>query len=96
MALAAYKNEAVAKGLGPQGILTEADAVAVFKRLVNPAKTASSSSRRRASGPGRPGTGGDRDPEGIPARHAGGPALEDAVREAIARSGATKKDMGAS
>ena len=34
MALAAYKNEAVAKGLGPQGILAEADALAVLKRLV--------------------------------------------------------------
>ena len=34
MALAAYKNEAVAKGLGPQGVLAEAEAVAVFKRLV--------------------------------------------------------------
>ena len=34
MALAAYKNEAVAKGLGPQGILNEAEALAVLKRLV--------------------------------------------------------------
>ncbi len=34
MALAAYKNEAVAKGLGPQGTLTEADGLAVIKRLV--------------------------------------------------------------
>ena len=34
MALAAYKNEAVAKGLGPQGTLPEAEAIAVFKRLV--------------------------------------------------------------
>ena len=34
MALAAYKNEAVAKGLSPQGILAEADALAVLKRLV--------------------------------------------------------------
>jgi uncharacterized protein YqeY len=34
MALAAYKNEAVAKGLGPQGVLDEADALAVLKRLV--------------------------------------------------------------
>ena len=33
MALAAYKNEAVAKGLGPQGTLTEADGLAVIKRL---------------------------------------------------------------
>ncbi len=34
MALAAYKNEAVAKGLSPQGLLEEADALAVIKRLV--------------------------------------------------------------
>ena len=34
MALAAYKNEAVAKGLGPQGTLTEAEGLAVIKRLV--------------------------------------------------------------
>jgi uncharacterized protein YqeY len=34
MALAAYKNEAVAKGLGPQGELPEAESIALFKRLV--------------------------------------------------------------
>ncbi|MBK8727810.1 MAG: GatB/YqeY domain-containing protein [Holophagaceae bacterium] len=34
MALSAYRNEAVAKGLGPQGALSEADAVQVIKRLV--------------------------------------------------------------
>nr|WP_320131262.1 GatB/YqeY domain-containing protein [uncultured Holophaga sp.] len=34
MALAAYKNEAVAKGLSPQGVLSEPDALAVVKRLV--------------------------------------------------------------
>jgi uncharacterized protein YqeY len=34
MALAAYKNEAIAKGLGPQGTLTDADSIAVFKKLV--------------------------------------------------------------
>jgi uncharacterized protein YqeY len=33
-AVAAYRNEAVAKGLGPQGILTDADALTVLKRLV--------------------------------------------------------------
>ena len=33
MALAAYKNEAVAKGLGPQGTLPETEAIAVFKRV---------------------------------------------------------------
>jgi len=34
MALTAYRNEAVAKGLSPQGVLSEEEAVAVFKRLV--------------------------------------------------------------
>lgn len=34
MALSAYRNEAVAKGLGPQGLLSEAEAIVVFKRLV--------------------------------------------------------------
>jgi len=34
MALAAYRNEAVAKGLSPQGVLSETEAITVFKRLV--------------------------------------------------------------
>jgi uncharacterized protein YqeY len=34
MALAAYKNEAIAKGLSPQGVLLETDAIGVFRRLV--------------------------------------------------------------
>ncbi|MBK8793133.1 MAG: GatB/YqeY domain-containing protein [Holophaga sp.] len=34
MALTAYRNEAVAKGLSPQGILSDDEAIAVFKRLV--------------------------------------------------------------
>ena len=34
MALSAYRNEAVAQGLGPQGVLPEVDAIGVFKRLV--------------------------------------------------------------
>lgn len=34
MALTAYRNEAVAKGLSPQGRLSEDEALAVFKRLV--------------------------------------------------------------
>ncbi len=33
-ALSAYRNEAVAKGLSPQGVLSDTEAVAVFKRLV--------------------------------------------------------------
>ena len=32
--LSAYRNEAVAKGLSPQGSLTDGDALAVAKRLV--------------------------------------------------------------
>lgn len=34
MALTAYRNEAVAKGLSPQGVLSDDEAIAVFKRLV--------------------------------------------------------------
>ena len=96
MALAAYKNEAVAKGLGPQGTLSEADAVAVFKRLV----------KSREDSVAQFETGGQMDRAAqelaeieflkpyLPALLKG-PALEAAVRAAIAQSGATaKKDMG--
>ncbi|BDU76367.1 GatB/YqeY domain-containing protein [Mesoterricola sediminis] len=97
MALAAYKNEAVAKGLSPQGVLTEADALAVIKRLV---KSREDSVEQFTRG-------------GYPERAAAeaaeievlrtflpamleGPALEAAVRQAIQDTGAqSRKDMGA-
>ena len=97
MALAAYKNEAVAKGLGPQGTLAEADALAVFKRLVKSREDSVAQFEKV----------GQTDRAALeraeiemlkpylPAMLEG-PALEAAVRDAIAQSGATaKKDLGA-
>ena len=96
MALAAYKNEAVAKGLSPQGRLTDADATAVFRRLVKSredsvaqftaaGETARASQEQAEIGILR---------EFLPAMLEG-VQLENAVREAIAAAGATsRKDMG--
>jgi uncharacterized protein len=96
MVLAAYKNEAVAKGLGPQGTLSEADALAVFRRLVKSREDSVAQFEKV----------GEMDRAAmeraeiemlkpyLPAMIEG-PALEAAVRAAIAQSGATvKKDMG--
>ncbi|MBK8726716.1 MAG: GatB/YqeY domain-containing protein [Holophagaceae bacterium] len=96
MALSAYRNEAVAKGLGPQGALSEADAVQVIKRLV---KSREDSIEQYTKA-------GHLDRAAaelaeiallkpyLPAMLEG-VQLENAVREAIAASGATvKKDMG--
>jgi len=96
MALAAYKNEAVAKGLGPQGTLIEADALVVLKRLVK--------SREDSIAQFEKGGHMDRAAQEraeieflkpyLPAMLEG-PALAAAVQVAIAVSGATtKKDLG--
>ena len=96
MALAAYKNEAVAKGLGPQGTLPEAEAIAVFKRLVKSREDSVAQFEKVGQA--------DRAAQErqeiellkpyLPAMIEGA-ALEAAVKEAIASSGATtKKDMG--
>jgi len=96
MALAAYKNEAVAKGLGPQGTLPEAEAITVFKRLVKSREDSVAQFEKVGQA--------DRAAQErqeiellkpyLPAMIEG-PALEAAVKEAIAQSGATtKKDMG--
>lgn len=96
MALAAYKNEAVAKGLGPQGVLADADALAVFKRLVKSREDSVAQFEKVGQG--------DRAAQEraeiellrpyLPAMIEG-PALEEAVKAAIAQSGAaSKKDMG--
>ena len=97
MALAAYKNEAVAKGLGPQGTLEEADALSVLKRLV---KSREESAEQFLKG-GSPERAAQERAE-ITVLQAYLPAmlegvqLEAAVREAIADAGATsKKDIGA-
>ncbi len=96
MALAAYKNEAVAKGLGPQGSLTEADAISVFKRLVKSRED----SVEQYMKAGHPGRAASEQAEiavlkpYLPAMLEG-VQLEAAVREAISTTGASsKKDMG--
>ena len=95
-ALAAYKNEAVAKGMGPQGILTDADALALVKRLV----------KSREDSVEQFTKAGHADRAAVEQAEIGilkaylpamleGVQLENAVREAIAKSGAaSKKDMG--
>ena len=97
MALAAYKNEAVAKGLGPQGILADADALAVFKRLVKSRED----SVTQFTAAGFPDRAAVVQAEiqvlktFLPAMLEG-PALESAVRDAIRSTGAqSRKDMGA-
>ena len=96
MALAAYKNEAVAKGLGPQGILTEADALAVFKRLVKSREDSVAQFEKvgQADRAAQEQAEIEMLKPYLPAMIEG-PALEAAVKAAIAQSGATvKKDMG--
>jgi len=97
MALSAYKNEAVAKGLSPQGILSDAEAVTVFKRLVK-SREDSVEQYAKAGFPDRAALEQAEIEvlkEFLPAMLEGA-ALEAAVREAIAVSGAqSRKDMGA-
>ena len=97
MALAAYKNEAVAKGLGPQGILEEPDALAVLKRLVKSREDSVAQFQKV----GQADRAAQEQAEiallkaYLPAMLEGAD-LETAVRAAIAQAGATsKKDMGA-
>jgi len=97
MALAAYKNEAVAKGLGPQGILGEADALAVMKRLVKSREDSVAQFQKV----GQAERAAQEQAEitllkaYLPAMLEGAD-LEAAVRAAIAQTGAaSKKDMGA-
>ncbi len=96
MALAAYKNEAVAKGLGPQGALGEGEALALVKRLVKSRED----SVEQFTKAGHPDRAASERAEidilkaYLPAMLEG-VQLENAVREAIAESGAaSKKDMG--
>jgi uncharacterized protein len=96
MALAAYKNEAVAKGLSPRGVLSEADAIAVFKRLV---KSREDSVEQFAKA-GQSERAAQEQAEitilraFLPAMLEGA-QLENAVREAVAFTGASsRKDMG--
>lgn len=96
MALAAYKNEAVAKGLGPQGTLEEADALAVLKRLVKSREDSIAQFEKvgQADRAAQERAEIELLKPYLPAMLEG-PALEAAVKAAIAQSGAaTKKDMG--
>jgi uncharacterized protein YqeY len=96
MALAAYKNEAVAKGLGPQGVLVEADAMTVFKRLVKSREDSVEQFLKAGASERAAQEQSEIDilKTYLPAMLEG-PALEQAVKEAIAASGATtKKEMG--
>ena len=97
MALAAYKNEAVAKGLGPQGVLADADGLAVLKRLVKSRED----SVEQFSKAGFPDRAAVEQAEievlrtFLPAMLEG-VQLEAAVRDAIQAAGAqSRKDMGA-
>ena len=96
MALAAYKNEAIAKGLGPQGKLNEPDSIAVFKKLV---KSREDSVEQYAKA-GYADRAASEQAEIVilkpylPAMLEG-VQLEEAVRQAIAATGASsKKDLG--
>ena len=96
MALAAYRNEAVAKGLSPQGVLSETEAITVFKRLVK-SREDSVEQFTKAGYPDRAAA----EQAEIEILKAFLPAmlegvqLEEAVRIAVAESGAqSKKDMG--
>lgn len=96
MALAAYKNEAVAKGLGPQGVLEEADALAVFKRLV---KQREDSIEQFTKGGSRERAAQEQAEivilRGFLPAMLEGARLEEAIRTILAETGATsKKDMG--
>ena len=96
MALTAYRNEAVAKGLGPQGTLAEPDALAVFKRLVKSREDSIAQFEKV----GQVERAAQEQSEiellkpYLPAMLEG-PALEAAVKAVIAQTGVTaKKDMG--
>ena len=97
MALAAYKNEAVAKGLGPQGLLSDPEALAVFKRLVK-SREDSVDQFTKAGFPDRAAVEQAEIEvlKGFLPAVLEGPALEQAVRDAIQAAGAqSRRDMGA-
>lgn len=95
-ALTAYRNEAIAKNLGPQGTLSDAEALAVLKRLVK-SREESLDMYEKADHPDRAAI--ERSEievlrEFLPAMLEG-PQLEAAVKAAIAEAGAeTRKDIG--
>ncbi len=96
MALAAYRNEAVARGLGPQGLLADNDALTVFKRLV---KSREDSVQQYEQAGALDRAAAERAEidvlKGFLPAMLEGDRLVAAVREAIAASGAaSRKDVG--
>jgi len=95
-AISAYRNEAVARGLGPQGALSDAEAPAVLKRLVKSREDSVEQYTKAL----RPDKAEDERHEieilkGYLPAMLEGEALENAVKAAIAEAGAqTKKDLG--
>jgi uncharacterized protein YqeY len=95
-AITAFRNESVAKGLGPQGELSEAESLVVMKRLVKSRED----SVEQFTKAGRSDKAEVEQVEieilktYMPAMLEGA-ALESAVKAAIAETGAqTKKDLG--
>jgi len=94
--LAAYRNEAVAKGLGPQGTLADGEALAVVKRQV---KSRDESIEQYAKAGFEDRAASERAEivilkEFLPAMLEGA-ALEAAVKSAVEATGAsTKRDIG--
>jgi len=95
-AIAAFRNEAVAKGLGPQGALSDAEAIQVMKRLV---KSREDSVEQFANAGREDKADAERAEievlRGYMPAMLEGPALEEAVRAAVLEAGAkSKKDIG--
>jgi uncharacterized protein len=94
--LSAYRNESVAKGMGPQGVLEDADALAVAKRQV---KSREDSVEQFTKAGALDRAAAEQAEiailkEFLPAMLEGA-RLEEAVRAAVAATGATsRKDIG--
>ncbi len=94
--LSAYRNEAVAKGLGPQGVLADGDALAVVKRLVKSREESIDQYAKAGAAERAAAEAAEIDilKAFLPAMLEGD-GLEAAVRAAVAATGATtKKDIG--
>jgi len=91
-AITAFRNEAIAKGLGPQGSLSDTDALQVMKRLIRTCEE----SAEQYDKAGRPDKAGAERAEidvlraYMPAMLEG-PELEEAVRAALLETGVTSK-----
>lgn len=94
--LAAYRNETIALGRGPQGVLSDAEALALLKRLI---KQREESIEQFLKGGAADRAAHERAEVKLLKAYLPpmleGPALEAAIRHAIATSGAqSKKDLG--